>query len=83
MDQKPSAATKKWWSHRESNPDQEFRKLLFYPLNYETRNEPADGAQVKKKSWFQRAVPLQRRKVISIVQVIRIDGDVHFFYFLV
>jgi hypothetical protein len=25
-----------WWSHQESNLDQKFRKLLFYPLNYET-----------------------------------------------
>jgi hypothetical protein len=24
------------WSHQESNLDLEFRKLLFYPLNYET-----------------------------------------------
>ena len=23
------------YSRRESNPDQQFRKLLFYPLNYE------------------------------------------------
>lgn len=23
-----------WYLHRESNPDQQFRKLLFYPLNY-------------------------------------------------
>jgi hypothetical protein len=30
---------KEVWSHRESNPDLEFRKLLFYPLNYETRPE--------------------------------------------
>jgi hypothetical protein len=26
----------KWWSHQDSNLDLEFRKLLFYPLNYET-----------------------------------------------
>jgi hypothetical protein len=26
----------KMWSHQESNLDLEFRKLLFYPLNYET-----------------------------------------------
>lgn len=26
-----------WWSHRESNPDLKFRKLPFYPLNYETK----------------------------------------------
>gem|GEM_PF-3609021 len=25
-----------WWSRRESNPYLKFRKLLFYPLNYET-----------------------------------------------
>lgn len=24
------------WSHQESNLDLKFRKLLFYPLNYET-----------------------------------------------
>ena len=24
------------WSHQDSNLDLEFRKLLFYPLNYET-----------------------------------------------
>ena len=24
----------KWYSHRESNPDQRFRKPPFYPLNY-------------------------------------------------
>ena len=23
-----------WWLRRESNPDLEFRKPLFYPLNY-------------------------------------------------
>src|SRR5689334_20427797 len=27
---------KKWCSHRESNPDQRFRKPSFYPLNYES-----------------------------------------------
>ena len=26
------------WSHQESNLDLEFRKLLFYPLNYETKS---------------------------------------------
>ena len=30
---KPSA-TRKWHSRRESNPDQRYRKPLFYPLNY-------------------------------------------------
>jgi hypothetical protein len=25
-----------WWSRQESNLDLEFRKLLFYPLNYGT-----------------------------------------------
>ncbi len=25
-----------WWSHQESNLDRQFRKLVFYPLNYET-----------------------------------------------
>lgn len=29
--------------HRESNPDQQFRKLLFYPLNY--GDAPRDGMQ--------------------------------------
>lgn len=24
-----------WWPHQESNLDLKFRKLLFYPLNYE------------------------------------------------
>ena len=27
------------WSHQESNLDLEFRKLLFYPLNYETKGK--------------------------------------------
>lgn len=27
---------RKKWSHQDSNLDLEFRKLLFYPLNYET-----------------------------------------------
>ena len=26
-----------WYSRRESNPDQRFRKPLFYPLNYRSR----------------------------------------------
>ena len=26
------------WSRRESNPNQTFRKRLFYPLNYETNH---------------------------------------------
>ena len=27
------------WSHQDSNLDLEFRKLLFYPLNYETKKQ--------------------------------------------
>lgn len=29
-----------WWSHQGSNLNLEFRKLLFYPLNYETGARP-------------------------------------------
>ena len=28
-----------WWPHQESNLDLKFRKLLFYPLNYEAVEE--------------------------------------------
>ena len=31
------------WSHQESNLDLEFRKLLFYPLNYETKRAAKIG----------------------------------------
>ena len=32
------ATKEKEWSHQDSNLDLEFRKLLFYPLNYGTKN---------------------------------------------
>ena len=75
------------WSHRESNPDLEFRKLLFYPLNYETGSmrikKPAFGGKVRKICLgFNRRIGPDNRIRIAVAQVVGVDHKVLLFHVL-
>ena len=64
----------KWYSHRESNPDQRFRKPPFYPFNYVFDIPVAENLDLKKAA---KAVGEKSVAMLPQKELLPLTGYVH------